>query len=72
MSPLAGLAISIVVAVRTRPGPTAFALGVGLSLLVTVLLSKQAHLNYYYPVGIALMFAVITWQRDGPIRDTRA
>lgn len=69
VSPLVGLAVSVMVAVRTKPGVTAFALGVGLSLLVTVLLSKQAHLNYYYPVGIALMFAVITWQRDDPIRD---
>lgn len=67
ISPLVGLAVSMLVAVRAKPGATAFALGVGLSLLVTVLLSKQAHLNYYFPVGVALLLAVITWERDDPI-----
>lgn len=67
ISPLVGLAVSLVVALRTKPGATAFALGVGLSLLVTVLVSKQAHLNYFFPVGVALLLAVITWDRDDPI-----
>ncbi|MEO5664772.1 MAG: hypothetical protein ABIR39_16000 [Nocardioides sp.] len=66
-APLAGLVASLIVAVRARPGPTAFALGVGLSLLVTVLLSKQAHMNYYYLAGAALLLAVITWPRDDPM-----
>jgi len=66
-SPLVGLVVSILVALRSKPGSTAFALGVGLSLLVTVLLSKQAHLNYYFPIGVALLLAVITWERDDPI-----
>lgn len=66
-SPLIGLAVSLVIALRTRPGPTAFALGVGLSLLVTVLLSKQASVNYYGLAGTALLLAVITWREDDPI-----
>lgn len=67
ISPLVGLVVSLVIALRTKPGATAFALGVGLSLLVTVLLSKQAHLNYFFPVGVALLLAVITWDRDNPL-----
>lgn len=70
ISPLVGLVVSLLVAVRAKPGATAFALGVGLSLLVTVLLSKQAHLNYYFPVGAALLLAVITWPRDNPIPES--
>lgn len=72
VSPLVGLVVSILVALRSKPGATAFALGVGLSLLVTVLLSKQAHLNYFFPVGVALLLAVITWPRDNPIPDPKA
>lgn len=67
MSLLIGLLVSLLVALRTKPGVTAFLLGVGLSLLFTVLLSKQAFMNYYFLIGAALLFAVITWSRDDPI-----
>lgn len=67
VSPLIGLVVSLLVALRTRPGATAFLLGIGLSLLVTVLLSKQAFMNYYFFSGAALLLAVITWPRDDPI-----
>lgn len=72
VSPLVGLAVSGLVAVRTKPGATALALGVGLSLLVTVLLAKQAHMNYFLLIGAALLLAVITWPRDNPIPDPKA
>lgn len=67
VSPLIGLMVSLLVALRTRPGATAFLLGIGLSLLVTVLLSKQAFMNYYSLIGAALLLAVITWPSDDPI-----
>ncbi len=67
-----GLAVSTLVAWRTRPGPTAFALGVGLSLLVTVLLSKQAFTNYFGFIGAALLLAATTWQRDSPTASATA
>ena len=71
VAPVLGLLVSVLVALRTRPGPTAFALGVGLSLLFTVLISKQAHMNYYFLLGSALTFAVITWPTDDPIPPQR-
>ncbi len=67
-----GLLVSGLVAWRTRPGPTALALGVGLSLLVTVLFSKQAFPNYFYFAGAALILAVTTWPQDEPRRQTCA
>ena len=41
--------------------PTAFAGGVGLTLLVTFLLSKQAFMNYYFFVSGALLIAAAAW-----------
>ncbi|WP_415839401.1 glycosyltransferase 87 family protein, partial [Nocardioides zeicaulis] len=53
VSPVIGLLVSALVAWRTRPGATAFAIGVALSLLVTVLTSKVGFMNYYYFIGAA-------------------
>ncbi len=61
---VAGLLVSTLVAVRTRSGATATALCVGLSLMATVLLSKQAFPNYYALVQAALVMASITWPGD--------
>jgi hypothetical protein len=58
---MAGLAVSSLVAWRSRPGPASFSLGMGLSLLATVLLSKQAYGNYYMLIEIALVLGVVTW-----------
>ncbi|PUA80599.1 hypothetical protein [Nocardioides currus] len=69
-APLLGFVVSALVAVRTRPGPTAMSLGVGLSLLVTVLFSKQGHTNYYFLIGAALLLAVVTWPHDDPVPGT--
>lgn len=66
VSPVLGLVVSALVAWRTRPGATAFALGVGLSLLVTVLTSKVGFMNYYSFIGAAFTFAVVTWTTDDP------
>ena len=41
-------------------------------LLVTVLLSKQAHINYYFPWAEWSCSAVIAWDRDDPIPDPKA
>ncbi len=56
--PLAvGGAIALAAAWRARPGPGSFAAALGLSLMATVLLSKQAFVNYYYLVGVAWLIA---------------
>lgn len=56
---LAGVLVAVVYSLTTRPGPAEFAAGVGLALLVTVLLSKQAFINYYFLIGGA--FLVAAW-----------
>jgi hypothetical protein len=43
---------------RTAP---AFAAAVGLTLLVTILLSKQAFMNYYFLVSGAFLIAAVAW-----------
>jgi len=53
----AGVLVAVVFSYTTRPGPAQFAVGVGLSLLVTILLSKQAFINYYFLVGGAFLLA---------------
>lgn len=65
---LLGLAVSALVAARTRPGPTSFALCVGLGLLASVLFAKQAFANYYLLCGAALLLAGITWPEDDPVQ----
>lgn len=67
VSPFVGLVVSALVAWRARPGATAFALGVGLSLLVTVLTSKVGFMNYYSFIGAAFVLAVVTWTTDDPV-----
>jgi hypothetical protein len=62
---LLGLAVSLLVARRAAPGPSALALGVGLSVLGTVLLSKQAFPNYFLFVEIAVVTAVVVWPGTG-------
>ena len=54
---VAGLLTALVLAVVLRPGPWAFAFTIGIALTVTVLLSKQAFLNYYFLCGSALVIA---------------
>jgi hypothetical protein len=47
--------------------PPAFAAAVGLTLLVTILLSKQAFMNYYFLVGGAFLIAAVAWPtQSGP------
>jgi hypothetical protein len=53
----AGLVVALLFALKVRPGPAQYATGVALSLLTTVLLSKQAFLNYYFFIGGALLIA---------------
>jgi hypothetical protein len=69
VAPVLGAAVSLLVVLRTKAGPTAFAMGCGLSLLVTMLFAKQAFMNYYELAGSALLLAVITWDHDDPIPD---
>lgn len=58
---VAGLTVSGLISLRSRSGATALMLSVGLGLLVTVLLSKQAFPNYYALVQVALVAAAVTW-----------
>ena len=70
-APAFGIATGAFVAWRTKPGATAFALGVGLALLVTVLFSKFGFMNYYYFIGSALLLASVTWPSDDPMLEPR-
>ena len=52
---------ALAVALRAPRTPAAFAAGVGLTLLVTILLSKQAFMNYYFIVSGAFLIAAVAW-----------
>jgi hypothetical protein len=63
--PLAGgLLASAVVALRGRPGAATTAAALALGVLVTLLLSKQAFMNYYATVVAGLVTAAIAWPLD--------
>lgn len=57
----AGFLTALLVAWRAPRTPAGFAAGVGVTLLVTFLLSKQAFANYYYLAVGALLVAAATW-----------
>jgi len=60
--PLVGGGLTAVaLALRAPRTPAAFAAAVGLTLLVTILLSKQAFMNYYYLVSGAFLIAAVAW-----------
>jgi len=66
--PLVGGGLTAVaLALRTPRTPAAFAAGVGLTLLVTILLSKQAFMNYYFIVSGALLIAAVAWPTPRPL-----
>ena len=48
-------------ALRAPRTPAAFAAAIGLTLLVTILLSKQAFMNYYFLVSGAFLIAAVAW-----------
>lgn len=52
-----GLAAAALFSWRVKPGAAQFATGIGLSILATLLFSKQAFINYYYLVGGAFLIA---------------
>jgi len=58
---LGGGLTAIALALRAPRTPAAFAAGVGLTLLVTILLSKQAFMNYYFLVSGAFLVAAVAW-----------
>jgi len=58
---LGGGLTALAVALRAPRTPAAFAAGVGLTLLVTILLSKQAFMNYYFLVSGAFLIAAVAW-----------
>lgn len=58
---LGGGLTAIALAFRAPRTPAAFAAGVGLALLVTILLSKQAFMNYYFVVSGAFLIAAVAW-----------
>jgi len=64
VSILAGFAVATLVALRGRATATSFSLGVGLSLLATVVLSEHAFSNYYALIEVALVIGCITWPLD--------
>lgn len=64
---LGGGLTAIVLAIRAPRTPAAFAAAAGLTLLVTILLSKQAFMNYYFLVSGAFLIAAVAWPaQPGP------
>ncbi len=61
---VAGFLAAGVLAYFLRAGPTSFAFSIGIALTITVLLSKQAFLNYYYLCGSALLIAAWSVAHD--------
>ncbi|WP_374457049.1 hypothetical protein [Nocardioides sp.] len=61
---LAGLAIAAWVRATAPAGATWLVLGIGLSLLGTVLLSKQAFTNYYFLIHACAVFGAALWPAD--------
>lgn len=64
LSVVGGLAVSLWIRRTAEPSATWTALGVGLALLATVLLSKQGHVNYYFLVYGCLVIGVAAWPGD--------
>jgi hypothetical protein len=65
--PLAGGGLTAVaLALRAPRTPPAFAASFGLTLLVTILLSKQAFMNYYFLVSGALLISAVAWPTSRP------
>jgi len=65
--PLVGGGLTaLLLALRAPRNPAAFAAAVGLTLLVTILLSKQAFTNYYFLVSGALLIAAVAWPTERP------
>jgi len=58
---LGGGLTAITLTLRAPRTPPAFAASVGLTLLVTILLNKQAFMNYYFFVSGALLIAAVAW-----------
>jgi hypothetical protein len=61
---LAGLAIAGWVRATAPADATWLVLGLGLSLLGTVLLSKQAFTNYYFLIHACTVFGIALWPAD--------
>jgi hypothetical protein len=57
---LLGSVVSGLISWRCRPCATTLAVGIGLSLAVAVLFSKQGHANYWGLIGGSLLIAVAT------------
>jgi hypothetical protein len=67
--PLAGGGLTaLALALHAPRTPSAFAAAVGLTLLVTILLSKQAFMNYYFFVSGAFLIAAVAWPTQQPLR----
>jgi hypothetical protein len=63
--PLLGAGLTaLVLALRAPRTPAAFAAAAGLTLLITILLSKQAFMNYYFMVSGALLIAAVAWPTE--------
>jgi hypothetical protein len=63
----AGGLTALALALRAPRTPPAFAAAVGLTLLVTILLSKEAFMNYYFLVGGAFLIAAVAWPTQQPL-----
>ena len=62
---IGGLLTALLLARYAPRTPAVFAAAVGLTLLVTILLSKQAFANYYFMASSAMLVAAIAWPDPG-------
>jgi len=66
--PLVGGGLTaIALALRAPRTPASFSAAVGLTMLVTILLSKQAFMNYYFLVSGAFLIAAVAWPTRQPL-----
>jgi hypothetical protein len=56
---------AVALLLRAPRTPAAFVAGIGLTLLVAILLSRQAFMNYYFLVGAAFLIAAVAWPTQG-------
>ena len=63
---LGGGLTAIVLAIRAPRTPPAFAASFGLTMLVTILLSQTAFMNYYFLVSGAFLVAAVAWPIPEP------
>lgn len=67
-----GLVVAVASAARLEGGPRGFAAATGITIMATVLVSKQSFFNYYYLVAMSFAIAAVAAPAKSPRAATRA